>query len=139
MVIRAFVAVHRGFTIMPDERTVRFISGKLFWVWDISSLETFIRGTVYGRWASPAATVPAQGPPSAPTVPMVQVSVPALVAARMLPIALSLFDQMVLSKVCGYSFPTMTAAVFRCKGLLPAKVFQSLLVRAAAATAARGP
>ena len=70
-----------GFTLAVDGRSVQFLNGKKFWVWDLSSLNSFVAGGTYRRFAAPGASVPISKPIDMDSsIQMVHVKVPALIA-----------------------------------------------------------
>jgi len=110
------------------------MTGKSFWIWDAKSLHAFVAGSLYVRLCAPGAARPAEPVQVAAegSVPMSSVVVPS-VAAKLPDIALALYNQEVLSRACGYSFPSLATALVRCKRSMAADGLAALRCQCTAA------
>jgi hypothetical protein len=128
---------HSGFTHSADYRCIIFISGKKFWVWDLSSARSFTKGATYRQYTSHDAILPAKPPLMCDDVVLSMVAVPAVVADRVRAVGRALYYQALLSQHCSYSFTTLAAAVYRCRSYFNVKVLAMLKDVAALANDAK--
>ena len=116
------------FGISDHERFVFLRStGKKFWVNDTKSISEFIKGSTYNRRSAAKASIPDADVQVASdhTIPVTWVRVTEAVADRVLPIALALFKQVILSNICKFSFDALATAIYKVRSKLPASVLGS--------------
>ena len=123
------VGSDEDFVMKDGGRIVQYIkTGKKFWVWDLTSMLSFISGSSYVRKCCSAAQLPKELPPVVPanSIPHVAVFVPVTVASKVPLIANALHNQVVLSTRAHYDFPTLTAALYKFRRLFTEDTFDIL-------------
>lgn len=138
--VRALIEDHPCLVLSVDCRTVTFsVSGKKFWAFDSKTIAEFVGGVGYLRRMASKAVLPghALGCCDDDVVHHEWVRVPAAVADRTLPIALALYNQLVLGAACNFDFGTLAAAAYRARRCLSAEAFEELRAQSQAANAAK--
>jgi len=131
---------HPLLQLSPDSRTVKFVTtGKKFWTFDLSSIQSFVTGRTYLREASYKAKLPdtviqcGDGT----DVKHTWIRVPVDVSARISPIAVALHNQLVLGSACAFAFPSLAMGAYRAREILTAEAFEELRAQSLEANSAK--